>query len=40
MCVLTAHMFDGLPHWVSELLAYLLQNVFGVALQLSGELEP
>ena len=40
MCVLTAHTFDGLPHRASELFAYLLQNVFGVTLQLSGELEP
>lgn len=40
MCVLTAHTFDGLPHRASELFAYLLQNVFGVTLQLSRELEP
>ena len=40
MCVLTAHTFDGLPHQASELFAYLFQNVFGVTLQLSGELEP
>ena len=40
MCVFTTHTFDGLPHRASELFAYLLQNVFGVTLQLSRELEP